>query len=214
MNAAWLLVALMVGAENEIVDQKQDLYPFTLDQIAAGAKNDAFVDEYLKGKVLQLYGTVKQVERMVDDGKTEARYRVLIERLGHEEQAVDVAASFLFTAANRKELAQIEPGITKVTIEGTCISTQMQSLDDGMHFSLNLDKCKIVETPEEFTSSLPAKRPQLVPNVTPDGEPGTTIPYPRIPQNPPRDAVPGAPEQPVPQGLPREGRAPSVFPRR
>jgi hypothetical protein len=211
MNAAWLLVALMVGAENEIADQKQELYPFTLDQIAAGAKNDAFVDEYLKGKSLQLFGTVKQVERMVDDGKSEARYRVVIERQGHEERAVDVAASFLFTAANRKELAQLEPGITKVTIEGTCISTQMQSLVEGMHFSLNLDKCKIVDTPEEFTSTLPAKRPQVVPNVTPDGEPGSTIPYPRAPQYPPRNSRPAPPEQPA---APREGRAPSVFPRR
>lgn len=214
MNAPWLLMALVLSSQAGTADKKEELYPFTLDQIAAGAKNDAFVDEFLEGKSLQLFGTVKQIERTVDfDGKKDpGYYRLVIERLGREEAAVDVSAAFFFTAADRKELAMLEPGISKVAIEGKCHSTQMQSLESGLHFTLNLKDCKVVETPQEFLPPTgPPQRPQVIPNVTPEGAttpngklpyiegltipglPGRIVPGAPLPRNPPLPQDPNAP---------------------
>ena len=67
MNAAVLLVAVLLGADNVPPETAEELRPFTLDQIAAGARNDAFVDEFLKDQTLQLFGTVKLIERLDTD---------------------------------------------------------------------------------------------------------------------------------------------------
>ncbi|QDU25701.1 hypothetical protein ETAA8_07710 [Anatilimnocola aggregata] len=189
MNAAVLLVAVLLGADNVPPETAEELRPFTLDQIAAGARNDAFVDEFLKDQTLQLFGTVKLIERLDTDAKKdgekkESGYRVIFERLGHEDRAVDVTAGLYFPASARKDLATLEPGRSKVTIEGTCFGTQLQSLDRGVAFILELKDCKLVETPGEFSDAPPPSKPKIIPNPTiaPPFPPG--IPAPPIPPAP------------------------------
>jgi len=196
MKAALLLVAVLLGAENDRAEKQDELPPFTLDQIAAGAKNDAFVDEYLKDQTLQIFGTVKAIERLIGDGKKEPGYRVIFERLGHEERALDVMVGLYFDAKSRKELALLEPGNTKVTIQGVCNQTDMQSQDKGLLFLLELKNCQIVETPAGLSGAAPPQPagPRIIPNPTPNNAlpPGIELPN-------PRPALPTPPLPPAPR---------------
>jgi hypothetical protein len=198
-------------------DEEKKHPVFTLDQLAAGAKNDAFVDEFLKDRTLKLYGKIMQIERMtVQDGrptgdgratgaeKAEAGYRVLMGRVGHEDRAVDVEVAFFFPAAARKELAMLDPGTTKITIEGTCAATQLQSLVNGVGFMLAIKDCKIVETPAGLAGSSVPPRTSVLPLITPP-----TVPVPTVPEGSglPRLDTPGVPPlpplPPTPQAQPR-----------
>ena len=122
---------------------------FSLDEIAAGAKNDAFVDEFLKDKQLTLFGQVQRIERVTEPSANDAdplakpltTYRLVMQRLGHEDRAVDIQVYFVFAANARKDLALLEPGVTKVTARGKCVTTQMQSLERGLNFTLELHDC-------------------------------------------------------------------------
>jgi hypothetical protein len=182
--------------EKEAADkepEEKEMQPvFTLDQIAAGAKNDAFVDEHLKDKSLRLFGQVKQIERVAAKDKADAGYRVVMTRLGHEDRAIDVEATFLFPPEARKELALLEPGITKIVIEGTCASTQMQSLVNGLGFMLALKDCKIVEKVKslEIPAAAAAPRTTIIPAITPPDSPPAIPPLPKPAPLPPRPGLP------------------------
>jgi hypothetical protein len=176
---------------------------FTLDEIAAGAKNDAFVDEYLKDKEITLFGQVQRIERVVhtavDDAGARAIpptiYRLVMQRTGHEDRALDMQVYFVFAAAARKDLALLEPGVTKVTVLGRCTATQLQVLERGFNFVLELQDCKIIPTPTEFEIT-PGPRTPIIPNVIPDDAP-PVIPRPVPP------AVPAPPLPPLPMpGIP------------
>ncbi|WP_425615769.1 hypothetical protein NA78x_005700 [Anatilimnocola sp. NA78] len=191
MQAALLLIAVLLGAENDPAKQEA-LEPFTLEQIAAGAKNDAFVDEYLKDQTLQIFGTVKLIERMPSEDKKEPGYRVIFERTGHEERALDVMVGLYFDAKARKDLALIQPGVSKVTVQGRCSSTEMQSQDKGLLFILEMKDSKLVETPDNLSGAAPPPQsgPRIIPNptLTPPFEPGTVPPGIRLPTPPPPPA--------------------------
>jgi hypothetical protein len=158
---------------------------FTLDEIAAGAKNDAFVDEFLKGQPLSLFGPVQRIERSPQgtDGEQEPAskgptgYRLIMFRVGHEDHPIDVEVFFVFAEKARKELALLEPGASKVTIQGTCNRTQLQPQQKGYRFSLELQDCQIVETPADLDSAQPT-RPAIIPNVVPDNAPPAPAPNP------------------------------------
>jgi hypothetical protein len=178
-------------ADPNEADPKADQQPvFTLDQIAAGAKNDAFVDEFLKDKTLKLYGRVEQIERWPTSGKAEGGYRVLMGRLSREDHAVDVEVLFMFPTSARKELALLEPGTSRITVEGTCAETQLQTLPNGLGFTLAVKDCKLVETPTELEAGNTPPRTTLLPVVTPNGVqpvapmPGTGPIPPPTPQQP------------------------------
>lgn len=172
---------------------------FTLDEIAMGARNDAFVDEFLKDKQLTLHGQVHRIERVVEQATNDAdplakantTYRLVMQRLGHEDRIVDLQIHFVFTPAARKDLALLEPGTTKVTVQGKCVSTQLQMLERGLNFAIELQGCQIVPTPMELDSTAPRSRTPIIPNIIPDSAP------PVVPRNPP-SIPPPPPPLPVP----------------
>jgi hypothetical protein len=179
--------------EKPAADEEEEKQPiFTLDQIAAGAKNDAFVDEFLRDKTLKLYGRVMQIERLTTGDKADEGYRVLMGRLSREDRGVDVEVWFMFPTAARKELSMLEPGESKITIEGTCAETQLQSLTNGLGFTLAIKDCKLVETPEDIEGPLPtAQRTSILPIITPNAPPATAPPA--VPPIPPAPALPPLP---------------------
>jgi hypothetical protein len=180
-------------ADAKDADKEADEQPvFTLDQIAAGAKNDAFVDEFLKDKTLKLYGRVVQIERWTTSDKADAGYRVLMGRLSREDHAVDVEVLFMFPASARKELALLEPGTSRITVEGMCAGTQLQSLTNGLGFTLAIKDCKLIETPTELEAGNTPPRTTLLPVVTPNGVP-PVVPMPGTGPIPPP-----SPQQPMP----------------
>lgn len=208
MQAVLVLIALSLPGQVEppprvSLPTKPDPEPtvemprtFTLDELAAGARNDAFVDEFLKNKQLTLFGQVQRVERVVTPPPSDAdprtmaptTYRLVMSRTGHEDRPLDVDVYFVFTEKSRKELALLEPGTSKVTIQGTCGLTQLQSLERGHLFALELHSCQIVPTPPELDAT-PRPRTSVIPNVIPDYEP---------PAAPAPPAVPGPPPPPLP----------------
>lgn len=177
--------------------------PLTLDQIAAGAKNDAFIDEFIKDKKIKLYGRILQVERWSTGAKADQGYRVLMGRLSREDHAVDVEVWFLFPRDARKELAMLEPGTSRITIEGVCAETQMQSLTNGLGLTLAIKDCQIVETPEEIESAAAGSRTSILPVVTPNGTDPlqpmlNAVPMLPLPGTTPGPAPPPVPQQPMP----------------
>lgn len=176
---------------------------FTLDEIAAGAKNDAFVDEFLKNKQLSLFGQVQRIERVVTPpandadplAKAPTTYRLVMSRTGHEDRPLDVDVYFVFTDKARKELALLEPGTAKIAVQGTCSLTQLQTLERGHLFALELRDCQIVATPPELDTN-PRPRTPIIPNIIPEFEPPVVPPRPTIPP------VPGPPPPPLPMAIP------------
>jgi hypothetical protein len=221
MNAALLMVAILSVAQVEPpartnggprvvpadppAQEAKEEGPviFTLDILAAGAKNDAFVDEYLKDQSLSLFGTVQSVERFTTESKT-VQYRIVMQRLGHEDQAVDVEVFCFFSDKARKDLANLEPGVTKVTLQGDCKKASLTSAVRGLGFSLELQNCKFIPTPPSLLAppTSPKTGSAIIPNIVePAPAPvipmvspgGTTIPPPRTRTVPP---VPPVPMQP------------------
>lgn len=210
MNAALLLVAILSVAQVEPpvrpnrgprvvpadpraelrTEEAKDEGPviFTLDVLAAGAKNDAFVDEYLKDQSLSLFGTVQSVERFPTESKT-VQYRIVMQRLGHEDQSVDVEVYCFFSDKNRKDLANLEPGVTKVTLQGNCKKANLVSATRGLGFTLELQDCKFIPTPPSLIAPPPKTGSAIVPNVV---EPGAA------PVIPPANPRPTPPTPPVP----------------
>ncbi len=213
MHAALLLVAALLGAETDplaALVKPEEALPFTLDQIAAGAKNDAFVDEYLKDKSLRIFGQVQRIERVLAtppplselpaDGqkpvdkpsvdkpsvdkqpadkppvKSDGSYLLVMERIGHEDRAIDMQVLLQFDASARKELALLEPGVSKVTIEGTCIITQLTTLDRGVGFGIMLKDCKLIATPAGFEIGPRPPKTAVLPIITPPTAPVPTLP--------------------------------------
>ena len=198
MNAALLLLAaLTVGqveppvriAPEKPAPEKTDSaakadepLPFTLDDLAAGAKNDAFVDEFLKGKKLSLYGQVHGVERFTNEEGGPKLYRLVMNRLGRDERAVDVMVYCYFSETTRKDLSLLEPDVSKVTVQGNCKSATLQSQDRGLGFLLVLEDCKIVPTPAAVE---PIRSPAsaIIPNITNEPQPPGPAPPP-LPMQP------------------------------
>lgn len=214
MNAALLLVAVLsVGqvdppsrpdrgpgvnpaARPPVAAAEEAPLPFTLDTLAAGARNDAFVDEYIKDKGLSLFGQVLSIERFTHEDKS-IQYRLVMERLGHEDNAVDVEVFCYFSEKSRKELATLEPGVSKVTVQGSCKKATLIAAPQGVGFTLEMQDCKIIETPAALVGPPPARSGSaIVPNII---EPGTPLP-PGLP-----NGLPGLPPRgPNPPPLPQQ----------
>ena len=204
MNSVLLLLALTVGQaeptrettpkiqprENprlvrpntapEPAAKGEEQLPFTLDVLSAGAKNDAFVDEFLKEKKLSLYGTVQAIERFSGDEDVPPRYRLVMNRVGRDDRATDVEVFCYFPAASRKGLSLLEPEITKITVEGNCTKATLHSLDKGLGFQLVLEDCKIIPTPAALQAPQRAPPSAIIPNII---DPAS---IPRLPITPPQ----------------------------
>lgn len=204
MNAAVLWVALLaVGqaeppvridrskppAPVEPAAKAEEPLPLTLDDLAAGAKNDAFVDEFLKEKKLTLFGQVHGVERFTREQDGPRLYRLMMSRLGRDERAVDVEVYCYFPEGARKELSKLEPDLSKVTVEGQCKTATLQSQTRGLGFMLVLENCKIIPTPSAFQETTRSPGSAIIPNIT--NEP----PALRAPMNP-APPLPPVPMQP------------------
>jgi hypothetical protein len=201
MNAALLLLAALTVGQAEppvrIAPEKpaaekpdpaakaEEPLPFTLDDLAAGAKNDAFVDEFLKEKKLSLYGLVHTVERFTREENGPRLYRLVMRRLGREDRAVDVTVYFYFAEDARKTLSLLEPDVAKITVQGNCKSATLQTQDRGMGFLLLLEDCKIIPTPAAFSEPTRGPPPAIIPNITNEPmPPRPTPPLPPLPQQP------------------------------
>lgn len=200
MNAALLLVALTIGQADpnlvppltpavrpatrpapRVPDKEADTKddeppPFTLDVLAAGAKNDAFVDEFLKEKKLTLFGTVEGVERFANEEDAPPRYRVVMSRLGRDERAVDVEVYCYFAIENRKDLSLLEPDVSKVTVEGKCTKATLQGQTKGLGFLLVLEDCKIIPTPVSAQPPMRSPGSAIIPNIIEPAAPRTPAP--------------------------------------
>lgn len=152
--------------------------PFTLDELAAGAKNDAFVDEFLKEKRLSLFGQVHGIERFTNEEGGPKLYRLVMQRLGRDERAVDVIVYCYFATDTRKALSLLEPEVSKVTVQGNCKSATLQTQERGMGFLLVLEDCKIIPTPAAFGEPMRSPSSAIIPNITNE-------PPPRAPSPPP-----------------------------
>jgi hypothetical protein len=206
MNAALLLVALTIGQTDptrvpppntvpppatrpaprvpasgtaDPAPKVDEPAPFTLDVLAAGAKNDAFVDEFLREKKLTLSGTVQGIERFSGDEQAPTRYRLVMTRLGRDDRAVDVEVYCYFAVANRKDLSLLEPDVSKVTVEGNCTKATLQGQTKGLGFLLVLEECKIIPTPVSPQPPARGPGPAIIPNVIdPATVPRTPVPPP------------------------------------
>ncbi|WP_254512221.1 hypothetical protein [Anatilimnocola floriformis] len=194
MNAALLLLALTLGQADPLrpapattsaaskadAEKSEEPGPFTLSDLAAGAKNDAFVDEYLKDKKLTLFGTVQSIERFAGDESVPPRYRLVMNRLGRDERNVDVEVYCYFAVGSRKDLSTLEPEVSKVTVEGKCTKAALQGAAKGFSFLLALEDCKIVPTPAFLQEPVRGPAPAIIPNVV---DPAAAPP--RLPAPPP-----------------------------
>ncbi len=194
MNAALLLwAALAVGqveppvriAPEKSAAEKSDPagksdepLPLTLEDLAAGAKNDAFVDEFLKEKKLSLYGQVEGIERFTKEQDGPRLYRLVMRRLGRDERGVDVAVYCYFAESARKDLSLLEPAVAKVTVLGNCKSATLQAQERGIGFLLILEDCKIIATPTVFTEPMRSPVPAVIPNITNEVPPRVPVPPP------------------------------------
>jgi|GEM_PF-5208848 len=192
MSAALLFVALLVSQVDpnrvpppESAAKAEEPLPFTLDDLAAGAKNDAFVDEFLSDKKLKLFGTVQGVERFAKEEDAPKNYRLVMGRLGRNENAVDVEVYCYFGETARKDLSLLEPDVSKVTVQGNCKTATLQAQTRGLGFLLVLENCKIVPTPAALQEPMRSPGPAIIPNITnepPPRNPGP--PPPPLPMQP------------------------------
>lgn len=197
MNVALLLLAALTVGQAEppvrIAPEKpepaakaDEPLPFTLDELAAGAKNDAFVDEFLKEKNLSLYGQVHGIERFAKEENGPKLYRLVMQRLGRDERAVDVNVYCYFSEGARKDLSLFEPDVSKVTVQGNCKTATLQTQERGLGFMLVLEDCKIIPTPAAFGEPMRGPAPAIIPNITNEPPPprAPTPPLPPLPMQP------------------------------